>query len=163
VVDARGANQIVITVGSGDGVVVDVTNGDQNVITLGDGNNDTVIATFFNQEHPSSSVGDTITVGNGNDTIHVGANDTVTVGTGQDTFIFDLTIAGPGTIGAVTINDFDPSKDVIVIQKALATTFSASDDAHGNAVVTFPGDTLDQITLVGVHSSALHASDFQFV
>jgi CheY-like chemotaxis protein len=50
-----------------------------------------------------------------------------------------------------------------VIQQALATSFTAHDDVHGNAVVTFPNDGRDQITLVGVHSSDLHASDFQFV
>jgi len=73
-------------------------------------------------------------------------------------FIFDQTTAG--TIAQVTITAFNPSKDVIVIQSKLATSFTAQDDAHGNAVVTFPNDTQDHITLVGVHSSALHASDF---
>ena len=72
--------------------------------------------------------------------------------------MFDQTTAG--NIGAVTINHFDPSKDVIVIQKTLATSVTEQ-DVGGNAVVTVaPGDT---ITLVGVHSSALHASDFHFV
>ena len=107
----------------------------------------------------------TIKIGNGNDTIHVGTADTVTVGTGQDSFVFDQTVAG--TIGAVTINHFDPSKDVIVLTQTLVpgqNVLPAHDDANGNAVVTgVPGDTFDTITLVGVHSSALHASDFQFV
>jgi hypothetical protein len=120
-------------------------------ITLGNGNNDTV----FGFAHS------TITVGNGNDTIHVGFSDTVTVGKGQDSFVFDqVPDDGPHQIGAVTINHFDPSKDVITIQKLLATSVSVQ-DVNGNAVVTVaPGDT---ITLVGVHSSALHASDFHFV
>jgi hypothetical protein len=82
----------------------------------------------------------------------------------QDVFVFDGPFQGaPGGIGAVTINGFNPTKDVIQIQQSLATTFNATDDVHGNAVVTFPNDTKDSITLVGVHSSALHTSDFQFV
>ena len=67
----------------------------------------------------------------------------------------------PGFIGAVTINHFDPSKDVITLSSQLTTTVSYQDDSQGNAVITVDtsGDT---ITLVGVHSSALHASDFHF-
>lgn len=132
-----------------------------NTITVGNGNNDTVF----------SGGGNTIAVGNGNDTIHVGTNDTVTIGSGHDILAFDFGTGGspdqsvPGGIGAVTITGFNPSRNVIELQQALLTTnpFSATDDAHGNAVVTFSGDTLDKITLVGVHSSALHASDFHFV
>jgi hypothetical protein len=51
-----------------------------------------------------------------------------------------------------------------VLTKLLVPTQSvlpATDDVNGNAVVTVAsGDT---ITLVGVHSSALRTSDFQFV
>jgi Ca2+-binding RTX toxin-like protein len=151
VVNAVG-NTNTITLGDGAGDVVNAINGSNNTITLGDGNNDTVYSGGIS----------TIKIGNGNDTIHVGTADTVTVGTGQDSFVFDQTVAG--TIGAVTINHFDPSKDVIVLTQTLVpgqNVLPAHDDANGNAVVTVvPGDT---ITLVGVHSSALHASDFQFV
>ena len=41
--------------------------------------------------------------------------DTVTVGKGQDAFVFEQT--APGFIGAVTINHFNPSKDVIALSK----------------------------------------------
>jgi hypothetical protein len=43
----------------------------------------------------------------------------------------------------------------------LTTAVSYQDNAQGNAVITVDnaGDT---ITLVGVHSSALHPSDFHF-
>ena len=130
--------------------MVNTINGSNNTITLGDGNNDTVYSGGIS----------TIKIGNG-PPIHVGTADTITVGTGQDSFVFDQTVAG--TIGAVTINHFDPSKDVIVLTQTLVpgqNVLPAHDDANGNAVVTVvPGDT---ITLVGVHSSALHASDFQF-
>src|SRR5262249_43909307 len=144
-----------ISLGDGDG---DVVFGGADQITLGNGNNDTVFSNFGNC---------TITVGNGNDTIHLGTNDTVAVGKGQDVFVFDRFFQNqPGGIGAVTITGFDPSKDVIQIQQALQNTnpLQVHDDAHGNAVITFQnGDTRDSITLVGVHASALNASDFQFV
>jgi hypothetical protein len=109
----------------------------------------------------------------------VGTNDTVTIkpGTGHDVLAFDWsplsTVAPlnqgpdqsrPGGIGYVTITGFDPSKDVIVIQQALEKTNPLSfTDVGGNATITFSGETQDSITLLGVHSSALHASDFHFV
>jgi Ca2+-binding RTX toxin-like protein len=138
-----------IRVGNGAGDVVN--SGDASTIRVGNGNNDVV----------NSGGASTIRVGNGNDTIHVGALDAVTVGTGQDNFVFDQTV--PSTIGAATINGFDPSKDVIVMQQTLASTFSVQDDVHGNAVITFAGDNSDAITLMGVHASALHSSDFHLV
>jgi hypothetical protein len=51
----------------------------QNTITLGNGNGDTVFG----------GISDTIKLGNGNDTIHMGQNETITVGKGQDVFVFD--------------------------------------------------------------------------
>jgi len=94
------------------------------------------------------------------------------VGKGQDIFFFDWNpVTGgpdqsvPAGIGQVTITGFNPSKDVIVLQQALATDFShlTFTPVNGNTVVTINGDTLDQITFVGVHSSDLHQSDFQFI
>jgi hypothetical protein len=162
-VDAFGSGGNTITLGSGDGDVVDAQDSFQNTITLGNGNGDTVFG----------GISTTITLGNGNDTIHVGLNNTITAGRGQDVFAFDQIPSGrngndeskPGGIGTVTITGFNPSKDLIVIQQTLQNTnpYSVHDDAHGNAVITFQGDTTDSITLVGVHSSALHASDFHFV
>ena len=123
-----------------------------NTISLGNGNNDTVMV--------STSVGDTITVGNGNDTILVGRDNTVTVGTGHDSFIFEQTT--PGNIGAVTVNHFDPGKDSFTFSNQLTTSVSYHDNAQGNAVVTVD-DSGDTITLVGVHASELHPSNFHFV
>ena len=72
------------------------------------------------------------------------------VGTGHDSFVFQQ--IAPGSIGAVTINHFNPSKDVIVVSNQFATSVSVQDNSQGNAVITVDnaGDT---ITLVGVHSS----------
>jgi hypothetical protein len=124
-----------------------------------------------------SSGFDTVTVGNGNDTIHVGTNDTVTIGTDRDVLAFDWNPLSkvtplnqgpdqsmPGGIGNVSITGFEPSKDVIVIQQALENTNPLSVAyGGGNAVITFSGETQDSITLVGVPSGALHASNFHFV
>jgi hypothetical protein len=108
----------------------------------------------------TNAPGATITVGNGNDTIYVGSNNTVTVGHGQDSFIFEQTTQG--TVGAVTVTGFDPNKESFTFSTQLTTSVSYHDDSHGNAVVTVDnaGDT---ITLLGVHSSQLHPSDFHFV
>jgi Ca2+-binding RTX toxin-like protein len=95
--------------------------------------------------------------GSGNDVLIGRPNDTLTGGGGSDTFVFNP------NFGKETITDFDVTKDVMVFVQALATNFSAHDDPQGNAVITFPGDNLDKITLDGVHSSALLASNFQFV
>jgi hypothetical protein len=73
-----------------------------------------------------------ITVGNGNDTIYVGRDNTVTVGTGHDSFIFQQTT--PGNIGAVTVNHFDPDKDIFTFSTQLTTSVSYHDNAQGNAV-----------------------------
>ena len=127
-------------------------NSSYDTITLGNGAGDAVSA--------QNSLGDYITVGNGDDTIYAGQNTTITVGTGHDSFVFEQTT--PGMIGAATITGFDPAKDVITFSNQLTSSVSYHDNAQGNAVITVDnaGDT---ITLVGVHASDLHPSDFHFV
>src|SRR5208337_3726704 len=139
VVNSESASSNTIPVGNGNGDVVNVSGGG-NTITVGNGNGDVV---------NDSVGGNTITVSNGNDTVYVGKGDTVTVGTGQDGFVFAQTAVG--NIGAVTINHFNPSKDLITFSSQLTTAVSYHDNSQGNAVVTvdISGDT---ITLVGVHS-----------
>jgi hypothetical protein len=107
-----------------------------------------------------SGSNNSITVGNGNDTLCLGKNDTVTVGIGEDSFVFQQTT--PGSIGAVTVTGFGPNNDSFTFSNQLTTSVSYHDNAEGNAVVTIDnaGDT---ITLVGVHSADLHPSDFHFV
>jgi hypothetical protein len=123
-----------------------------NTITLGSGNGDVV--------NDSSGRSNTITVGDGNDTIYVGTNDTVTVGTGHDSFIFQQTT--PGTVGAVAVVGFNPSKDSFTFSSQLTTSVSYHDNAQGNAVITVDSNPADTITLVGVHAADLHPSDFHF-
>ena len=94
-----------ITLGNGAGDVVNAKGmapfGGNNTITLGNGNHDVVNA--------QNSIGDSIAVGNGNDTIHAGQNTTMTVGTGHDSFVFEQT--RPGSIGTATVTGFEPHKD----------------------------------------------------
>jgi hypothetical protein len=155
------AHHDTIVVGNGNND--EVIGGGNDTITLGNGNGDIVVS--GGQNSPDSQfAGSTITVGNGNDTIHVGHNDSVTIGTGHDNLVFDGAIqAAPGGIGAVTINGFNPSKDVISILSALASSVSVTDDGHGNALVTVTSQ--DTITLVGVHASDVlaHSGDIQFI
>jgi Ca2+-binding RTX toxin-like protein len=145
---SQGGNAI--TLGNGVGDSVDAAGIDNNII-LGNGNNDVV------NDQGSAN---TITVGKGNDTVYVGNSDSITVGSGQDGFVFEQTT--PGSIGTVTVTGFNPNKDSFTFSNQLTTSVSYHDDSHGNAVVTVDnaGDT---ITLMGVHSSELHPSDFHFV
>ena len=82
----------------------------------------------------------------------------MTVGTGHDSFIFEQTT--PGNIGAVTVNHFDPDKDIFTFSSQLTTSVSYHDNAQGNAVVTV-ANSGDTITLVG--ASELHPSNFHFI
>ena len=145
-----------ITFGNGNGDAVDIVAGNSDNITLGNGNGDVVNDFGLGQ----LTTGNTITVGNGNDTIYVGNSDTITVGAGHDSFIFEQTT--PGDIGAVTINHFQPSLDVITLFSQMTAAVSYQDNAQGNAVITV-GNAGDTVTLLGVHSSALQASNFRFV
>ena len=121
-----GNNKIALGNGAGDTVNA---SGGRDIITLGNGNGDVVNDYYTGQ---FSAANNTITVGNGNDTIHVGFGDTVTVGKGQDAFVFEQTT--PGLIGAVAINHFDTGKDVITLSSQFKTTVSYHDNSQGNAV-----------------------------
>jgi hypothetical protein len=140
-----------ISLGKGAGDTVSAIGSQHDTITVGDGDGD-VVNNFQGNAN-------TITLGKGNDIAYVGSNDTVNVGTGHDSFVFEQT--NPGSIGAVTITGFDPNKDSFTFSNQLTTSVTYHDNAQGNAVVTVDnaGDT---ITLVGVHASELHPSDFHF-
>jgi len=104
-----------------------------------------------------------ITVGNGNDTIDVGFGDTATVGTGQDAFVFEQTTLG--SIGAVTINNFNPSKgDVLNFNPALIANYAAAmaDTKQVGLDTVITVDATDTVTLTGVAASHLTASNFHF-
>jgi len=68
----------------------------------------------------------------------------------------------PSNIGAATITGFDPHKDSFTFSNQLTTSVNYHDNAQGNAVVTVDNSG-DTITLLGVHASELHPSNFHFV
>ncbi len=141
-----------------------VTAGANSTITVGNGN-DTVTA------GPDS----TITLGNGADTVTAGANSTIKLGSGADTVtaISSLINAGSGhdsfvftgSFGLDTITNFSPLHDNIVLAQAIFANFGAVQShmtqVGANTVITY--DPADAITLTGVKTSSLHASDFHFV
>jgi hypothetical protein len=69
----------------------------------------------------------------------------------------------PGTVGAVTVAGFNSSKDGFIFSNQLTTSVSYHDNAQGNAVINVDNNPADTITLLGVHASDLHPSNFQFV
>jgi len=75
-------------------------------------------------------------------------------------------LSAANMIGAITIANFNTSRDVIDISHSLGLTVGqlmalTSDNAQGNAQIHL--DANDSITLIGVHSAMLHPSDFQIV
>jgi Ca2+-binding RTX toxin-like protein len=100
--------------------------------------------------------------GNGADVLIGGPHDTLTGGNGPDTYVF-----GPG-FGPNVITDFDVHNDQIQIDHSLFANVSAviahtTDNAKGNAVITY--DANDTITLIGVSHAQLaaHPSVFDIV
>ena len=81
------------TLGNGDGDMVNHAGGGFDTITLGNGNGD-VVNNFSTVGGGTTLRNNTVTVGNGNDTIYVGNSDTIKVGTGQDSFVFQQTTPG---------------------------------------------------------------------
>ncbi|HVO95366.1 MAG TPA: hypothetical protein VMT22_21095, partial [Terriglobales bacterium] len=101
--------------------------------------------------------------------------DAITVGHGNDAFVFNETATN--AIGSVTVSGFNPSHDVFDFTSAVAaavglTGNQAAMDSQLAALFhdSGPGgaaqihlDATDTLTLTGVHSAALHASDFYIV
>ncbi|HKN26692.1 MAG TPA: hypothetical protein VJY34_01935 [Roseiarcus sp.] len=153
--------------GNADVVTIEEEGSNNNKITLGNGNGDVV---------NDSGSNDTITLGNGADTVTAGANSTITLGNGADTVTAISSLINGGTghdsfvftgsFGQDTITNFSPLHDNIVLAHAMLANFGAvqSDmtQVGANTVIT-SYDPADVITLTGVKTSSLHASDFRFV
>ena len=142
-----GANDV-IKAGTGNNTITGAANDD---ITVGRGNN-----TITGGAH------NTITVGNGSNIITVGSDNDVRLGTGANTLIFKQT--APSQFGNVTIEGFDPSRDVIQFDTSVFANFAAvkahAKHINGNTVITL--DNNDTITLTGIYLSSLQASEFAF-
>jgi VCBS repeat-containing protein len=142
----------------------------QSTLTVTIANDQYIAATPGETVAPSNSkqvidggLGDVkINGGNGADVLIGGPHDTLTGGNGPDTYVF-----GPG-FGPNVITDFDVHNDQIQIDHSLFANVSAviahtTDNAQGNAVITY--DANDTITLIGVSHAQLaaHPSVFDIV
>jgi VCBS repeat-containing protein len=102
---------------------------------------------------------DIISGGNGVDVLNGGlGNDQLTGGNGSDTFAFNA------NFGKDVVTDF--SKDTVQFDHGVFANFAAvqshmANDGHGNTIITY--DANNTVTLLGVTTAQLHASDFAFV
>ncbi len=100
----------------------------------------------------------TIKLGNGADTV-MAISSLINGGNGHDSFVFT------GSFGQDTITNFSPLNDNIVLAHAMFANFGAVQgdmtQVGANTVITY--DPADVITLTGVKTSSLQASDFHFV
>jgi Ca2+-binding RTX toxin-like protein len=133
---------------------VNAAGGSNSTITVGNGN-DTI----------HGRQGDTMTVGNGNDAIYVGRNDRVKVGNDHNSLVFEqMPQFGLGMGWVLSTRSpsitFNPSNDIISLSSQWINSISYQDNSQGNAVITVVN--AGTITLVGVHASALLPSGFHF-
>jgi hypothetical protein len=90
-------------------------------------------------------------------TIFMGKDTKATVGKHGGIDYFTFINPNEGEIGSAKIYNFDITKDIISI--TTSDTYS-SVITHGNTVITFDGNTLDSITLVGVKTADLSFVNF---
>lgn len=138
----------------------DISTGNGNDVVRALGGNDQIDGGNGKDHLSGNQGGDTINGGNGKDIIFGGiGNDTLTGGNGKDIFLF-LNGNGGRRSGNDTITDFH--NDLIDLSNystdfdTLAANFT---DVDGNAVIETGHGT---ITLIGVSSADLSASDFIF-
>ncbi len=136
-----------------------------NMTNAGDGNDDVTLSTAINGE------GVLFSGGAGDDTLRsqsTGENDRVAGDSGADTFVFTNVDNGQDTIVDFSQADGD-QVDLQAFQLGLlpdpqaALTAAISDNGDGNAVIDLAqlgGSVDDQVTLLGVQSADLSATDF---
>ncbi len=126
-------NNFISTTGFSLGSVV-VDGGDGNDFIFTGTKNDTLIGGLGNDFLSAGSGEDILDGGADNDVLIGGlGNDKLTGGVGSDRFVFDTNaIFSTSTIGKDTITDFNPTEDLIVLDRTTFTAFVAS-AASGNA------------------------------
>ncbi len=147
---------------NGSGFADRLTGNAGNNVLNGAAGNDTLSGGAGRDQLSGGAGADRLLGGAGNDTLNGGAgNDTLTGGVGADVFVFAV-----GN-GADRITDWQDGTDVIRIVSGnwQGERYDSFDDlsitqSAGNAVVSFGGTT---ITLAGIGSGQLDASDFIFV
>jgi Ca2+-binding RTX toxin-like protein len=150
------AKKIDIVVGTGEDDIISTGNGDDNVSGLP---GDDQIDGGNGNDYLIGNRGDDIVIGgNGKDIVSGGANDDIlTGGNGKDIFFF-LNNSYPGND---IITDFHNDQiDLGKFDTDFVTLAATFEDVDGNAVIHLP--TSGTITLLGVSSADLSASDFIF-
>ena len=134
-----------------------ILGGEGNDWIRGDAGDDSISGGAGNDSIGGNKGNDTIDGGAGDDLMYGGSgNDSLTGGSGADTFAF---ISGHGND---TITDFADGTDLIDLSGLGIRNFAAlsiADDGNGNAVITTSHGT---ITLTGVATNDLDASNFVF-
>ena len=107
---------------------------------------------------------DTITLGNGNDTVYAGAGDTITLGSGHDLVLFGVS-PSPSIMDTEIVNGFNPKNDIIEFNRALFASFTAvlADAKQVGLDTIITRDPNDTVTLHGVALAALTPSNIKIV
>jgi hypothetical protein len=155
-----GANSV-ITPGNG---ADNVTAGSASTIKLGNGADtvtagaNSIITAGNGADNVTAGSDSTITLGSGSDTV-TAISSLINGGSGQDSFVFT------GSFGQETITNFGPQHDNIVLAHAMFANFGAvqSDMTQVGANTVITCDPANVITLTGIKTSSLLASDFHFV
>ena len=107
---------------------------------------------------------DTITLGNGNDTVYAGAGDTITLGSGHDLVLFGVS-PSPSIMDTEIVNGFNPKNDIIEFNRALFASFTAvlADAKQVGADTIITHDPNDTVTLHGVALAALTANNVKTI
>ena len=113
---------------------------------------------------------DTITLGNGNDTVYAGAGDIITLGSGHDLVLFGVSPSpspspSPSIMDTEIVNGFNPKNDIIEFNRALFASFTAvlADAKQVGADTIITHDPNDTVTLHGVALAALTANNVKTV
>ena len=107
---------------------------------------------------------DTITLGNGNDTVYAGAGDTITLGSGHDLVLFGVS-PSPSIMDTEIVNGFNPNHDIIEFNRALFKNLTAvlGDAKQVGLDTIITRDPNDTVTLHGVALAALTANNVKTV
>ena len=155
-----GANSVIILGNGAD----NVSAGSASTIKLGNGADtvtagaNSIITAGNGADNVSAGSDSTITLGSGSDTV-TAISSLINGGSGQDSFVFT------GSFGQETITNFGPQHDNIVLAHAMFANFGAvqSDMTQVGANTVIMYDPANVITLTGIKTSSLLASDFHFV
>ncbi len=127
-----------------------------DTITGGEGD-DALFGGFVRETRPDDMDADILDGGAGDDTLFLGAGD---IGTGADGA--DIFATVQDAVGTITITDFDPAEDALVIETADADSITITHQAVGTAGLTLTLSTELIITLEGLDTE-LDTMDVNFI